>query len=215
MVSSLFFLVIPMPPAGRTAPHPTAQTGRKRHTRRRDAVANTVISFFLAAQWKWSSAPCAPAASGQAVHVPLPPAAQGVSTVGARPVVAADGRDLCNGRRNAPEDVPCPRPATTPASRTACPPRCTTTACGRATDCRESPAACRAPPPPARSTTGRTWRRRPRRREITIGEALHPADVMPEGRQEIPRRGPFRPRLQKQQEDDRRKQAGGLAERLR
>jgi hypothetical protein len=38
---------------------------------------------------------------------------------------------------------------------------------------------------------------------------------MPEGRQEIPRRGPFRPRLQKQQEDDRRKQAGGLAERLR
>lgn len=44
-----------------------------------------------------------------------------------------------------------------------------------------------------------------RRREITIGDALHPADVMPEVRQEIPRRGSYKSCLQKQQEEDRRK----------
>ena len=55
-----------------------------------------------------------------------------------------------------------------------------------------------------------------RRREITIGVSLHPADVMPEGWQEIPRRGSYKSCLQKQQqEEDRRKQSGVFAERRR
>ena len=52
------------------------------------------------------------------------------------------------------------------------------------------------------------WRRAaigvfsPRRREMIIVEALHPADVMPEVRQEVPRCGSFRSGLQKQQEEN-------------
>jgi len=54
------------------------------------------------------------------------------------------------------------------------------------------------------------------RRKTTIGEALHPAYAMPEGRKEIPRRGLYRFSLQKQQqEEDRRKQSGVFAERRR
>ena len=54
------------------------------------------------------------------------------------------------------------------------------------------------------------------RHEITIGVSLHPADVMPEGRKEAPRRGLCRSCLQKQQqEEDRRKKSGVFAERRR
>ena len=53
------------------------------------------------------------------------------------------------------------------------------------------------------------------RHEITIGDSLHPAYAMPEGRKEIPRRGLYRFSLQKQQEEDRRKKSGVFAERRR
>ncbi len=50
-----------------------------------------LISSLPAARWRRSSASYALAASGQAVRVPLPPAAQDVPAVGAPPAATADG----------------------------------------------------------------------------------------------------------------------------
>ncbi len=55
-----------------------------------------LISSLPAARWRRSSAPCVPAASGQAVRTPLPPAAQGVPAAGGPPAAPAGGRAPCN-----------------------------------------------------------------------------------------------------------------------